>query len=265
MSWTDKTHPYKQEGEGGGVNNISVALGNILLLGSVVWFLSFLFINDMSNSQVADTTPSDEQGFAYIMTPDPDALGDGGINFRGTTNDSRPSATEEANTIFVTQPTPISLDDVSEQDVEPLYPPDFMRDLIDYVEVLDDSFVVYYSYYNPALLGVNCLTVENGKCVSRLGTGEEWSDFIDQNVVAVPPRWFSEGIISMNDTIVIIHPLSVAGHYTVKDNCTGCDKYFWSQYDKFDRIDLLTSRQELAWSTPLTIAILRGGSVTGVP
>ena len=47
---------------------------------------------------------------------------------------------------------------------------------------------VKMSWYNPALGGPNCLTFVNGKCISRMASGERWQDWLGR-AVACPPSW----------------------------------------------------------------------------
>jgi hypothetical protein len=48
---------------------------------------------------------------------------------------------------------------------------------------------VSMSWYNPALLGVNCAVVKNGECVSRMANGERWQDWINKGVCACPKKY----------------------------------------------------------------------------
>lgn len=45
------------------------------------------------------------------------------------------------------------------------------------------------SWYNPALLGVNCARVRNGKCVSHMANGERWQDWINKGACACPREY----------------------------------------------------------------------------
>jgi hypothetical protein len=56
-------------------------------------------------------------------------------------------------------------------------------------EAYKDYVKVKMSWYNPALLGVNCAVVRNNKCVSHMANGERWQDWIDKGVCACPKEY----------------------------------------------------------------------------
>lgn len=91
-----------------------------------------------------------------------------------------------------------------------------------------------YSYYNPALGGVNCANWDEvaGKCVSMMSDGNDWRNYY--NVAVACPIWYPLGT-----SIVVDAPKEVAGLWVCMDYCPVCNEN--------DIIDFLQLGQALPW------------------
>jgi hypothetical protein len=95
-----------------------------------------------------------------------------------------------------------------------------------------------YSYYNPALGGVNCAVWDENsqKCISSMSSGLDWHNFYDK-AVACPlsyPLWTK---------IEVVTPEELRGVWVCMDYCAVCKEN--------DIIDFLQLRQYLPWRTPI--------------
>lgn len=95
-----------------------------------------------------------------------------------------------------------------------------------------------YSYYNPALGGVNCFTWDALKndCVSMMANGEDWHDQYGR-VVACAPE------IVLGSVIEITYPDALKGFWTCKDR-GGMITGSW--------IDFLDITQRYGWGEPVS-------------
>ena len=227
------SHPYKDEVVGG-VNSHAVAFNNWVLVGGLLWFTFWLLTADMSTSVQADTIKPPDAGMVYAVATPETMRKEGGIEFS-------PPEISKPDTALTFTPTP---EDVNEDPKQTPTPK-------------PKEYKVTFSYYNPALLSANCMTVKDGECVSTLSSGDRWQDKINKGVVAVPPRWIDEGITSIGLQLEILYPSEVAGIYDILDQCTGCDRKYWMFDDGQDRIDILSSYQALRWGTDLVIVFLQ--------
>lgn len=230
MSWNKTSHPYREE-SGGGVNNYRVAINNWIIVGGLIWFVVWLLSADMTPSQTASTAkPTDVSSLVYAvpMTGTPQRVG--GIGFEGT-NPIRitPAPTQS-------QPTPTATVTVQPEQPTPTHP--------------HPPAVVGYSYYNPRLGGVNCLDFRDGLCQSPLADGTRWEAGIDKNTIAVPPEWLSSRGVEFGDRVFVVNP-ELFGVYVIRDICTGCAGWRWE--DGRDRIDFLTSKQQLRWNADVVL------------
>lgn len=246
MRRTLLSHPFRDEVVGG-VNSYSLAFTNWLLLGSLMWFTGWILTGDMSGADVERTRKIPGAGVVYAVPTLENVRAVGGI---GYTPPPQPSLGLDPTPLPSTispfpSPTPLPL-----TTPHPTYE-HFAREAD-----FDEWYTVDYSYYNPALGGVNCLTWVNDECVSPLASGDGWVDRIDTGVVAVPPRWITNGLTALGLQIEILHPPQMRGTYDVLDICGGCDKSYWLHDDGRDRIDILASKQVLAWGDPLIIVFL---------
>lgn len=112
---------------------------------------------------------------------------------------------------------------------------------------------VLYSYYNPALGGVNCHTDNwNGStCADTTASGIRWSEYLGKGV-AIPPSWKAAGI-GYGSVFHVLEPAALVGDYTVVDLCSGCEANIWP--DGMYRLDFLNDRQLLSWAYPVKIEL----------
>lgn len=119
-----------------------------------------------------------------------------------------------------------------------------------------DVYTVGYSYYNPALGGVNCHSSnwDGKKCADTTASGIKWSDYIGK-AVAVPPSWYCAGL-GYGSILTVLTPSSLAGDYLVIDLCSGCESFYWD--DGNFRIDFLDTSQKLTWAYPVEVVVSYG-------
>jgi hypothetical protein len=118
----------------------------------------------------------------------------------------------------------------------------------------DDGMVydVAYSYYNPALGGINCHSAnwDGIACADVTASGIRWTEYMGQGV-AVPPSWL--GVLGYGTVISVLDPAPIARQYTVIDICCGCEAGNWD--DRRWRLDFLDDKQRLEWASPLRFVI----------
>ena len=111
-----------------------------------------------------------------------------------------------------------------------------------------DVTKVGYSYYNPALGGINCHSAnwDGSACRDTTASGIKWSEYM-YHAVAIPPEWLST--IWYGSTITVISPEILAGRYVVIDICQACSSNIWP--DGMSRLDFLDDTQRLPWAYPV--------------
>ena len=239
MQWNQTSHPYRNDTVGG-VNSYSVAFFNWVVVGGLIWFVFVMLFSDMTPAQTAATKkPADDAGVVY--TPEDYAR-------EAVAAIQMPEIPPAVNvTVEVVPPTPSAA--VSNSDGDNTVPTALNEP---YSRI---GYTVGYSYYNPRLGGVNCFDFDNGSCNSPLADGSRWQDWIDRRgvgVVAVAPEFFDWGV-EFGDEIIVETPADVAGVYIVKDICSGCSAFYWS--DGMYRMDFLSTEQLLPWATQLSITL----------
>lgn len=247
MRRTLRSHPYKDEVVGG-VNSYAVAFSNWVFVSLFIWLGVWLMTGEMSGSDQNKTTKPVGSGLVYAVPTqiNPERVGGIGYTPIPSIKNATPTPTQS------TGETPTN--EVGGHFFTPTPPPLHFPTLAP--PRTEKWYMVGYSYYNPALLGENCLLEKDGICVSPLAHGEKWIDKIDKKVIAVPPRWITNGLTTLGGQIEILYPPQIMGVYDVLDICSGCDKAYWTEYDGMDRIDILASEQALVWAHPIVLIFL---------
>ncbi|MCD4760066.1 hypothetical protein K8R33_04205 [archaeon] len=116
-----------------------------------------------------------------------------------------------------------------------------------------ENYVFLYSYYNPALGGVNChednWDVNYEMCKNTTASGKGWKEYIKKGV-AIHPDLLND--LPFGTIIEVTDPIELVGEYEVIDLCMGClprgiDQYYY--------IDFLDRIQVLAWSEEVKIKV----------
>jgi len=109
---------------------------------------------------------------------------------------------------------------------------------------VDDGMAMQflYSYYDPALGGVNCEKWDDftGECVSMMANGLDWRKYYDI-AVACPLSY------PLGTKVTVISPAVVAHDWVCMDYCPVCKEG--------DIIDFLQRHQALPWRAPVSVKV----------
>lgn len=107
-----------------------------------------------------------------------------------------------------------------------------------------------YSYYYPALGGINCKDWKKNKCVSTTSSGAPWEDWLGRGI-AIHPSLLE--MYPYGTVFQVVSPSELAGLYTVVDLCTGCKK---PDYPAVTWVDFLDTTQRAGWSEPVQLQMV---------
>lgn len=109
--------------------------------------------------------------------------------------------------------------------------------------VTEVPLVFLYSYYDPDLGGVNCLTWDEVLgCVSTLASGDDYRLWWDR-AVACPVKY------DLGTIFKVVNPQVLRGRYVCLDRYD--EALYTSQY-----LDFLSKRQLLPWNEEITVEVI---------